>query len=141
MRPKIKVCIADDNKAIRESVSSILKYLDNIEVLFGAANGQELLDQLKKSKPDVIILDIDMPVMDGVQALAKIKTDYPDIKVIMYSTHNESLFIKELFERGANSFLPKNCDLDEFENAINGVYHDGFYHTLHVAKLLKKIEK
>lgn len=89
----IKVCIAEDHKLFRESLIDGLKLLDNINVLFGAENGQELLDKLECSKPDIIILDINMPVMSGLVALPKIKSKYPEIKVIMFSTYYDKLFI------------------------------------------------
>ncbi len=127
METKIKVCIAEDFHAIRESVILQLSKLDTVNFLFGVSDGEELIGRIKDSKPDVIILDINMPVMNGLEALKIIKTENPEIKVIMFSSHYKSEYIDELFARGASGFLPKDSSIEEMGKAIITVYNNGIY--------------
>jgi DNA-binding NarL/FixJ family response regulator len=104
-----------------------LKEDKNFQVIAEAANGKELLEQLKTCSPDVVLLDIEMPVMNGKEALEIINKRFPGVKVVMLSMHSGSNFISELMARGARAFIPKDCDPDSLFEAIHTVHTEGYY--------------
>jgi len=134
--------LAEDHLLFRQGLTTLLKEYEEINVLFDASNGIELLDELKKSKPDVILLDIEMPIMNGKEALLKIKEKYPAIKVIMISSYYDDAYITEYLLLGAVGFLPKHCDIEKVIDAIFAVYEQGFYFDNNISKsLLAKLMK
>ena len=96
MSKKINIGIADDHLVLRQGLVSLLKEYDDLNVLIDVSDGKELLDALKTKKPDVILLDIEMPNMNGKVALEKIQLKYPQLKVIMMSMHFNDSYIVEL---------------------------------------------
>ena len=134
--------MAEDHLLFRQGLTTLLKEYEEINVLFDASNGIELLDELKKSKPDVILLDIEMPIMNVKEALLKIKEKYPAIKVIMISSYYDDAYITEYLLLGAVGFLPKHCDIEKVIDAIFAVYEQGFYFDNNISKsLLAKLMK
>lgn len=136
MKSKITLSLADDHEIVRHGILSLLKSQKHIKVMFDVSNGQELMDSLQNETPDIILLDIDMPVMNGRDALTRISTLYPEIKVIMLTQHFNEIMIVEYIANGARAFLPKNCGLDEILNAIQEVFVVGHYYSEAVAKVL-----
>ncbi len=136
MKPKISIAIAEDHVLFRQGMVSLLNEEDDVSIAFEAGNGQELLDSLKHTIPHVILLDISMPVMEGKEALTKIRETYPEVKVIMLSMYYESSYIAEYLAKGARAFLPKNCDIDKVVDAIRTVHHKGFYFDDEISGLL-----
>ena len=110
MNIPIKVIIADDHVLFRAGVKSALSMHKNIKMIAEADNGLQLLSILKHVQPDVILLDIQMPIMDGITTLPEIKKLYPNIRVIMLTMHNDHSMISKLMELGANAYLTKNSD-------------------------------
>src|SRR5947208_16097991 len=106
----IKVAIADDHALFRTGVKTSLNGRKDIQMVAEAENGMQLLNLLKHIKPDIILLDIQMPIMDGLTTLPEIKKLYPEIKVIMLSMHNDHSVISRMMEIGANSYLTKESD-------------------------------
>jgi DNA-binding NarL/FixJ family response regulator len=106
----IKVAIADDHALFRTGVKTSLSIRKDIQMVAEAENGMQLLNLLKHIQPDVILLDISMPIMDGFTTLPEIKKLYPDVKVIMLSMHNDHSIITRMMEVGANSYLTKDSD-------------------------------
>jgi DNA-binding NarL/FixJ family response regulator len=123
----IKVIIADDHALFRAGVKTALSIKKDVELIAEADNGMQLLNLLKHMEPDVILLDIQMPIMDGIATLPEIRKLYPHIKVIMLSMHNEHSMISKLMEIGANSYLAKNTDSENIYNAIKTCYEQEFY--------------
>jgi DNA-binding NarL/FixJ family response regulator len=123
----IKVIIADDHVLFRAGVKTALSVKKDVELIAEADNGMQLLNLLKHMEPDVILLDIQMPIMDGIATLPEIRKLYPNIKVIMLSMHNEHSMISKLMEIGANSYLAKNTDSENIYNAIKTCYEQEFY--------------
>jgi DNA-binding NarL/FixJ family response regulator len=115
---KIKLLLADDHQIIVDGLRSLLKSTDEIVVAAEANNGREALRILDLLEIDVVLMDIDMPVMNGIDALKEISVRFPKIKVIILSMHNEAGMIKSLISLGANGYLLKNCAQDELVNAI-----------------------
>lgn len=143
MTKKINIGIADDHIVLRQGLVALLKEYDDLNVLLDVNDGKELLDALKTKKPDVILLDIEMPNMNGKVALEKIQVKYPQLKVIMMSMHFNDGYIVEFIKKGACAFLPKNCDIDKIVDAIYAVHENGFYYddkvSAAMAATLKKL--
>ena len=123
----IKVAIADDHTLFRAGVKTALSVKKDIELVAEADNGQQLLHLLKYTEPDVILLDIQMPIMDGIQTLPEIRKLYPHVKVIILSMHNDHSMISKLMEIGANSYLTKNSDSETIYQAIKTCYEQEFF--------------
>jgi DNA-binding NarL/FixJ family response regulator len=123
----IKVAIADDHALFRTGVRTALSVKKDIELIAEADNGMQLLSQLKHIEPDVILLDIQMPVMDGITTLPEIRKLYPSVKVIILSMYNDHVMISKLMEIGANSYLTKNSDSETIYEAIKTCYEQEFY--------------
>jgi DNA-binding NarL/FixJ family response regulator len=123
----IKVVIADDHSLFRAGVKTYLSTRKEVQMIGEAENGMQLLNLLKHLTPDVILLDIQMPIMDGLTALPEIKKLYPDIKVIMLSMHNDHSVITRMMEIGANSYLTKDSDSEMIYQAIKTCYEQEFY--------------
>ena len=123
----IKVAIADDHTLFRAGVKTALSVKKDVELIAEADNGMQLLNLLKHVEPDVILLDIQMPIMDGIQTLPKIRKLYPHVKVIILSMHNDHSMISKLMEIGANSYLTKNSDSETIYQAIKTCYEQEFF--------------
>ncbi len=108
----IKVAIADDHVLYRAGVKNALAGKPDVRVIAEADNGVQLVHLLKYQKPDVILLDIQMPLMDGIGALKEVKKDYPDVKVVILSMHDDNSMITRMMELGANGYLTKTADLE-----------------------------
>jgi DNA-binding NarL/FixJ family response regulator len=123
----IKVAIADDHALFRTGVKTSLSSRKNIQMVGEAENGMQLLNLLKHIQPDVLLLDIQMPIMDGLTTLPEVKKLYPDVKVIMLSMHNDHSMISKMMEIGANSYLTKDSDSESIYQAIKTCYEQEFY--------------
>lgn len=119
----IKVLIADDQELILQSLQIVLNSKAEIEVTDIAANGQEVVRCVRKNRPDVILMDIRMPKMDGVQCTKIIKENYPDIKIIILTTFDDDEYVYNALKFGASGYLLKGVSMDELENAIVTVYN------------------
>lgn len=127
MTEPIKVIITDDHVLFRAGVKTALSIHKDIKMIGEADNGMQLLTILKHIQPDVILLDIQMPVMDGIATLPEIKKLYPEIKVIMLTMHNDHSMISKLMELGANSYLTKNSDSEIIYEAVKTVHEQEYY--------------
>lgn len=123
----IKVLIADDHVLYRAGVKTALSSKDDVKVIAEADNGMHLLNMLKIIQPDVILLDIQMPIMDGITALPEIKKNWPDIKVIMLTMLEDHSMITKLMELGANSYLSKTSDIEVIYEAIVTCFQQDYY--------------
>jgi two-component system, NarL family, response regulator NreC len=124
----IKLLIADDHEIFRDGFKLMLSKFTDIELVGEAENGRELVELTKKLKPDVIITDIKMPIMDGIDATQKISEKYPDIGIIGLSMFDEDDLIIDMLEAGAKGFLIKNAGKLEITEAIRTVYEGGPYY-------------
>src|SRR4026209_2723158 len=123
----IKVAIADDHTLFRTGVKMSLSARKDIQMVAEAENGMQLLNLLKHIHPDVVLLDIQMPIMDGLTTLPEIKKLYPSVKVIMLSLHNDHSVISRMMEIGANSYLTKESGSEMIYEAIRAVYEQDFF--------------
>ncbi len=133
---EIRVAIADDHKIFRKGVILSLRHYANIKFVLEAENGQELLDGLNEAKPDVILMDLRMPVKDGAETTRYISQHYPDIFIIVLTMHEEENFVIHLMENGANGYLLKTTDPAEIKKAITDVMEKGYYLNNFVNKIL-----
>lgn len=118
----IKIMVADDQELIRQSLQIVLNSKTDIEVISTAADGQEVIRAVRKEKPDVILMDVRMPKMDGVQCTKIIKENYPEIKIIILTTFDDDEYVYNALKFGASGYLLKGVSMDELENAIKTVY-------------------
>jgi DNA-binding NarL/FixJ family response regulator len=126
---KITIIHCDDHALFRYGVrTALLKYTD-IEIIAESSNGVELLKQLEILVPDMVILNIQMPIMNGIEALPKIKEKYPNLKVIVLSMHNDKDVITKMMQLGANSYLTKNTNSDIIYQAIKCVNEFNYYYS------------
>lgn len=123
----IKVLIADDHVLYRAGVKTALSTKKDIKIIAEADNGMHLINMLKMIQPDVILLDIQMPVMDGIGALPEIKKNWPHIKVIMLTMMDDHSMITRLMELGANSYLSKTSDSEIIYEAIKTCFEQEYY--------------
>ncbi|OIQ21089.1 MAG: two-component system response regulator [Flavobacterium sp. MedPE-SWcel] len=126
---KIRIVITDDDSLIVSLLKGFLQTEDNIDVLFTANSGTELLNKLSEEtiEPNILLLDLKMDGMDGVAVTEHLKVNYPDIKVIVISSHYQKSFMGFMIKTGVSAFLPKGVSPQELLEVINGVYKQGFY--------------
>jgi DNA-binding NarL/FixJ family response regulator len=137
---KINISIADDYKIFREGLKVGLSADPNLQIISEADNGEDLLKVLEKSLPDVIIMDLKMPLMDGMEATKQVRKKYPSVKVLVVSMYEDDKFIIHLMENGANGYLLKNAEPEEIRRSIYAVHENGYYFNDLVNKaLLKKL--
>lgn len=132
----IRVMIADDHRLFRTGMVAVLKEIKGITVINEAGNGKELLTKLIHEQPDVILMDIKMPEMDGIEATEIVINRYPDVKVIMLTMHDDEQFITHMVDLGAHGYLLKNADVTELELAIHKVMKQGYYFNDKVSEVL-----
>ncbi len=123
----IRVAIADDHMLFRAGVKTALSMKKDIRMVAEADNGMQLLNLLKHITPDVVLLDIQMPIMDGIATLPEIKKLYPEIKVVMLTMHNDHSMISKLMELGANAYLTKNSDSEVIYEAVKTVHEQEYF--------------
>ena len=137
---KIKIAIADDYKIFREGLKISLAADTDIEFLHEADNGEDLISNIEKQLPAVVLMDLKLPIMDGMEATQVIRKKYCDIKILVVSMYDDDKFIIHLMEIGANGYLLKNSEPDEIRKAIHSVAENGYYFNDLVNKaLLKKL--
>ncbi len=123
----IRLIVTDDHPVIRDGIKTILSDDKDIEVVGCAGSGTELLELLEKQETDVVLMDINMPGMNGIDATKAVKKKYPEIKVISFSQYDEKRFVKQLLKNGANGYLLKNSAANELIEAIKMVQSGGMF--------------
>ena len=118
----IQILLVDDQHIIRQGLRSLLEANDDIIVVGEAENGQRAIEQLTTLQPDVVLMDIRMPVMDGVAATQAIVQDYPQIKVLVLTTFDDDEYVSQAMRLGAKGYLLKDTEPDEIALAIRAVY-------------------
>ncbi len=125
----VRVAVVEDHTVVRQALVFMLKKEPQVIVAFHAENGREFLDQLPNHEVDVVLLDLDLPVMDGRETLQRLQLDFPQVKAIMLSMHEDPWIVSELIHEGAKSFLKKNCSFDELIDALFDVKFKGSHST------------
>lgn len=119
---KIKVLIADDHQLFREGLANLLFSASDIEVIAQAENGKDAIEKAKHFKPDVALLDIAMPKMNGIEATRELKKVLPNLKIVAVSMHSDKQYVKGILEAGADGYLLKNCTYRQLTDAIKTVH-------------------
>jgi DNA-binding NarL/FixJ family response regulator len=122
----VRVLVVDDQSLMREGIASLLVLQDEIEVLDTAANGKEAITKTRQLLPDVILMDVRMPIMNGVEATSLIKREFPDCKILMLTTFDDDEYIVDALLAGANGYLLKNIPEKDLAQAVIAV-HRGIY--------------
>lgn len=123
----IKILLADDHKIVREGIRSLLDKRPGMEVIAEAENGRMMVRLARERRPDVVIVDIAMPDLNGIEATRQITTILPEVKVLVLSMHSDRRFVMEALRAGASGFLSKDCSPDELARAVNAVVANQIY--------------
>lgn len=124
---KIQVALVDDHQLFRSGINFIISDTEDIEIAFEASNGQEFLNYIDNYQPDLVLMDINMPVIDGVEATKRALEKYPDLKVLVLSMFGEVDYYNTMIDLGVKGFILKDIDNDELLNAIRKVHKGGNY--------------
>ena len=123
----IKIVIVDDHSLFRNGMKLLLTNAGNFSIIAEASNGKEFIELLKTTIPDIVLMDIDMPEMDGIEATSKALETNPDLKIIGLSMYGEEEYYYKMIEAGVSGFLLKNSDINEVKTAITSVFDGGKY--------------
>ena len=118
MAKRIRIVLADDHDAIRETVSSLLKREEDFDVAGEACHGEEVVRLVQQSPPDVVIMDVSMPVMNGMEATRILRHSHPEVKVIAFSSHDTRSYVLGMLRAGASGYVLKPCSEAELGRAI-----------------------
>ena len=124
---KIKVIIADDHALIREGLKKLLELEPTIEVVALAVDGKSAIEMVDRHEPDIVLLDINMPNMNGMECLKVLKKDYKETKVIMLTIHEDAEYLIETVNMGAEGYVLKDADVSQLIDAINKVVNGEIY--------------
>lgn len=123
----IQLAIADDHKIFRDGIKMALSSKENLKIIWEADDGKDLLHKIAIQKPDVLLMDIRMPEMDGINAIELLRKEYDDVKIVVLSMYDDQQTISKMMENGANAYLTKTTDPDEIYEAILTCMNDDFY--------------
>ncbi|MCP1994348.1 response regulator transcription factor [Flavobacterium sp. HSC-61S13] len=137
---EIKVGIIDDHKLFRKSFALLLSQLEGIEVVFQCSNAIELLELLKRTKIDVLFLDIQMPVMDGFEVAHKLNVKYPNLNILVLSSFNDSYSIERMLQYNISGYLTKNSTVSQLKKAIICVHNKGIYYDTQISEIITDLE-
>lgn len=142
---KIRIALADDHQLFRNGLKILLGAFPEFEVIAEASNGRELLKQLSDAPANIVLMDISMPEMDGIEATAAISAQYPDTKVIALSMYGEEEYYYRIVDAGAKGFILKDSDINDVKEAIETVHKGGNYFSqellYHVIRKIKGREQ
>ena len=124
---QIKVAIADDHKIFRDGIKMALRDKEFLRIIWEAEDGKDLMHKLKIKQPDVVLMDIRMPEIDGINAISLIRKEYEDLKIIVLTMYDDQEMITKMMEMGANAYLTKTTDPEEIYQAILTCMNDDFY--------------
>ncbi len=125
--PDIQVLIVDDHAILRDGIRSLLERQEGVTVVGEASNGYEALAQVGELRPDVVLMDVAMPVMDGLEATRRIKESYPEVKVLILTQHDSREYVTPLLQAGASGYVLKRSGGREVVMAIRQVYEEGAF--------------
>jgi two-component system response regulator NreC len=132
----IKILIADDHQIVREGIKTMLGEVKDFDVVGEAENGKEAIEKAKELSPNIIIIDISMPVMSGIEAIKIIKENLPQVKTLVITIHSEPEYVEQIFKSGATGCLFKNAGKTEFELAIRTIAKGQNYYSGIMSRIL-----
>ncbi len=135
-RSKIRVAIVDDHHLVRAGIAALLRNESDIEVVAEASDGLEFLDKLKSLAPDIVLMDISMPTMNGIEATTRIRQSGIGTKVLVLTQYDHEEYIKRVMHAGASGYLVKNAIAEELLRGIRAVYKGEQFFTPSVSKVM-----
>lgn len=136
----IRIAIAEDHHILRQGLAELIRSYPEFDMVFDAENGEEVLEKMQENPIDVLILDLNMPKMDGETCLPLALQLHPELKVIVLSMYFSEAFISQLIRLGASAYLPKNIDFNDLRDCIHSVHHTGYYLNSELENMLKAHE-
>jgi len=133
---KIRILLADDHKIVRDGLRALIDSYPDMEVVAEASDGRTAVRLAKEISPDIVIMDISMPDMNGIEATRQISADSPGVKILALSMHSDRRYIRQLFVLGAAGYLLKDCAIDELVNAIHAVADRQLYLSPRIARVV-----
>jgi len=116
-----RILLADDHTILRYGLGHSIQQQDDMEVVGQAQDGLQVIELVRKQSPDVVLMDIEMPTMNGIEATREIGQDFPSVRIIALSMHSTKKFVREMFKAGASGYLLKDCEFDELKLAVQTV--------------------
>jgi len=133
---KIRVLVTDDHAIVRDGICALLALTGDIEAVGEATNGREALEMVRKVAPDVVLMDIAMPLMDGLEATRRIHKEFPQTKVVVLTQYEDREYVLPVIEAGASGFVSKTAASSELTSAIRSVYRGDSFLSPSIARLL-----
>ncbi|HEX9656904.1 MAG TPA: response regulator transcription factor [Bacteroidota bacterium] len=133
---KIRVFVADDHNIVRRGLISLLSLLEDVEVVGEAEDGRTAVEQVLKIVPDLVLMDVSMPNLNGMEATRRIKNRMPEIRVLVLSAHDNEAYVLESLRSGANGYILKNTSADDLHAAIRVVNSGQAYFSPGISKIL-----
>ena len=130
---RIRVLLADDHRLFRDGLRTLLGQQSDVEVVGVAVDGQSVLDQVGPCRPHVVLMDVSMPGLNGLEATRHLRAEHPDVAVVMLSMHADRRFVVEALRAGALGYLPKDCEISELCEAIRAVHRRQLYLSQSIA--------
>lgn len=138
MQETIKIFIVDDHEIFRNGLKMVLNKLKYAQVTGEAGNGAEFLEQLANDIPDIVLMDIQMPVMNGIEATEKAVSKYPEIKIVALTMFNDDEYIQSMIDAGVKGFLIKNIQKDILDRALQTIHQGGNYYSQELMEFFTK---
>ena len=135
---KTKITIVDDHKIFRDGLIMLLSNFDFVSVVGEAANGEEFLELIDNVKPDIVLMDINMPKMNGIEATKQALKKYPELKVIALTSFADDEYIEQMISAGVEGYMLKRSDIEDFEKAILKVAAGGSYFSSEIIKVISR---
>jgi DNA-binding NarL/FixJ family response regulator len=132
----IKILVADDHEVVRDGLRNILLSLGNVSIVGEVANGEDAVTQYNELKPDLVIMDISMPVMNGIDATRIIKENDPEAKILILTMHDNQEYLNQIIRSGAKGFVLKNTDKEELLQAVKSVASGENFFSKDISKLI-----
>ncbi len=133
---KIRVVVVDDHTVVRDGVCALLALAPDIEIVGEAGDGREALEKLRELSPDVVLMDVAMPMMGGLETTRRIRKEFPNVKVLVLTQYADKEYVFPVIEAGANGFISKTAASSEIATGIRSVYRGDSFLSPSVAKLL-----
>jgi len=135
---RIDLMIVDDHKIFRDGLKLLLSHFPFVGEVYEASDGREFLDLLNQVRPDIVLMDINMPVMGGIEATGEALERYPDLKIIVLTTFHDEDYVEQMMIYGVEGYMLKRSTPEEFENALLRVYSGGSYFSDEIVKTVAK---
>jgi DNA-binding NarL/FixJ family response regulator len=135
---KTKIIIVDDHKIFRDGLIMLLNNFDFVSVVGQAANGEEFLELIENVTPDIVLMDINMPIMNGIEASKQALKKYPEIKIIALTSFADDEYIEQMISAGVEGYMLKRSDIEDFEKAILKVAGGGSYFSSEIIKVISR---